>query len=309
MQRALEQNAVVFADGTDADVIALAEDPLEVAVQIFHVRAGRIRGERGWVADRFEEGGTGELVEQFLLQLYAEPTPTDADAVPREILVPVLPDSLDSLPSCSASAAAPREHPGAAAGRQADADGDRRPERRPGPGPAQDHPGQRPLHPQPGAGGDPGGARAAQRAAADRVLDISNLQGTEVVASMVVFEDGLPRKGEYRRFVIRGVDGQNDVAAMHEVITRRFRRLLDERPAARAPGEAGGEEGPLLVDPVDRRAAQVRLRARRWSWSTAVRRRWPRPQRRWTSWASTTSRCAGWPSGWRRSGCPAWTSR
>src|SRR3712207_9401795 len=59
--------------------------------------------------------------------------------------------------------------------------------------------------------------------------DISNLQGTEVVASMVVFEDGLARKSEYRRFVIRSVDGQNDVAAMHEVITRRFRRLLDDR--------------------------------------------------------------------------------
>ena len=59
--------------------------------------------------------------------------------------------------------------------------------------------------------------------------DVSNLQGTEVVGSMVVFEDGLPRKSEYRRFVIRGVDGQNDVASMHEVITRRFRRYLDER--------------------------------------------------------------------------------
>ena len=72
-------------------MIALAEDPLEVAVQIFHVRGGRVRGERGWVADRFDEGGTGELVEQFLLQLYADvdpPTP-DRDAVPREILVPV----------------------------------------------------------------------------------------------------------------------------------------------------------------------------------------------------------------------------
>ena len=62
-------------------------------------------------------------------------------------------------------------------------------------------------------------------------FDISNLQGTEVVASMVVFEDGLPRKSEYRRFVIRHVDGQNDVAAMHEVITRRFRRLIDDRAA------------------------------------------------------------------------------
>jgi excinuclease ABC subunit C len=77
-------------------------------------------------------------------------------------------------------------------------------------------------------------------------FDISNLQGTEVVASMVVFEDGLPRKSEYRRFIIRGIDGQNDVAAMHEVITRRFRRLLDDRsPSGRDPSE-----GPLLIDPV-----------------------------------------------------------
>ena len=82
--------------------------------------------------------------------------------------------------------------------------------------------------------------------------DVSNLQGTEVVASMVVFEDGLPRKSEYRRFVIRGVDGQNDVASMHEVITRRFRRMLDERMDA--PELPGGEidrgrPGPMLVDP------------------------------------------------------------
>src|SRR5207247_4981080 len=69
--------------------------------------------------------------------------------------------------------------------------------------------------------------------------DISNLQGTEVVASMVVFEDGLARKSEYRRFVIRGVDGQNDVASMHEVITRRFRRLLDEQARSELkPGSA-----------------------------------------------------------------------
>ena len=68
---------------------------------------------------------------------------------------------------------------------------------------------------------------------------------------MVVFEDGLARKSEYRRFVIRGVDGQNDVASMHEVITRRFRRLLDEQAQVRAPtsGPATTESGPMLVDP------------------------------------------------------------
>jgi excinuclease ABC subunit C len=85
--------------------------------------------------------------------------------------------------------------------------------------------------------------------------DISNLQGTEVVGSMVVFEDGLPRKSEYRRFVIRQVEGQNDVAAMHEVITRRFRRLIDDRAAMTnqaangLSADSGDDEGPLLVDP------------------------------------------------------------
>ena len=77
-------------------------------------------------------------------------------------------------------------------------------------------------------------------------FDISNLQGTEVVASMVVFEDGLPRKSEYRRFVIRHVEGQNDVAAMHEVITRRFRRLIDDR----VPADRDSAAGPMLIDPV-----------------------------------------------------------
>ena len=61
---------------------------------------------------------------------------------------------------------------------------------------------------------------------------------------MVVFEDGLPRKSEYRRFVIRGVDGQNDVAAMHEVITRRFRRLIDDRTRWRCQLETVGGPGP-----------------------------------------------------------------
>ncbi len=89
IEKALEKQAVVLGDGTDADVIALAEDPLEVAVQIFYVRGGRVRGQRGWVADRVDEGGTAELVEQFLLQLYAGGD--EDDGVPREILVPALP--------------------------------------------------------------------------------------------------------------------------------------------------------------------------------------------------------------------------
>ena len=253
LQRALERNAVVFADGTDADVIALAEDPLEVAVQIFHVRAGRIRGERGWVADRFDEGGTAELVEQFLLQLYAEPDAGADDprnAVPREILVPQLPESLESLTDLLS------ERRGSHVSIRVPQRGDKATLMETV---ARNATQALVRHKT---------TRASDLSTRNRALeeiqealelpsaplriecfDISNLQGTEVVASMVVFEDGLARKSEYRRFVIRGVDGQNDVAAMHEVITRRFRRMLDERRSLEAPGEPGGEEGPLLVDP------------------------------------------------------------
>src|SRR5690349_4250010 len=91
LNRALEKQAVVLGDGTDADVIAFAEDPLELAVQVFYVRGGRIRGQRGWVADMTDDGGTPELVQDFLLQLYAG----DPESIPREILVPALPPDVD----------------------------------------------------------------------------------------------------------------------------------------------------------------------------------------------------------------------
>ena len=129
IEKALEKQAVVLGDGTDADVIALAEDPLEVAVQIFYVRGGRIRGQRGWVADRVEEGGTPELVEDFLLQLYAGAD--DRRRIPREILVPALPPDADDVRGAAQRAAGePGADPGAAARRQEDAPGDRRPQRR-----------------------------------------------------------------------------------------------------------------------------------------------------------------------------------
>jgi excinuclease ABC subunit C len=260
IEKALEKQAVVLSDGTDADVIALAEDPLEVAVQIFYVRGGRIRGQRGWVADRGgllersegkptrgsagEEGGTAELVEQFLLQLYAG---ADDDGVPREILVPALPPEHEVFEELLS------ERRGSRVRIRVPQRGDKRTLQET----VTRNAGQALMMHKTKRGTDLTARNQAleeiqQALGLDEAplriecYDISNLQGTEVVAGMVVFEDGLPRKSEYRRFIIKGVEGQNDVASMHEVITRRFRRLLDEQ--ARST-EVDTESGPMLVDP------------------------------------------------------------
>ena len=166
LRRAMEKQAVVLGDGTDADVVAFAEDELEAAVQVFHVRGGRVRGQRGWVIDKVEPTDTARLVERFLTQFYGEQAALAESAddagqpVPREILVPELPPEADALaewlcrPARRAGAAA-----GAAARRQAGAGRDRRAQRGGGVRPAQAAPRRRPDRPLGGAAGDPGRAR------------------------------------------------------------------------------------------------------------------------------------------------------
>ena len=106
LRRALEKQTVVFGDGTDADVVAFADDDLEAAVQVFHVRGGRVRGQRGWIVEKSgEPGGSdeGQLVEQFLTQFYGDQAELEGSAdealnpVPRQVLVPCLPDNADEL--------------------------------------------------------------------------------------------------------------------------------------------------------------------------------------------------------------------
>lgn len=226
LQRVLEKQTVVLKDGTDADVLGFVDDPLEIAVQIFSVRGGRVRGQRGWVAEKADEAEFPELVQRALMTLYQDAAPS---AVPREVLVPAVPADADVVTSLLS------ERRGGPVTIRVPQRGDKRALMQ-----TVEQNAKQSLmrHKMKRTSDLTARSQALEeiQAALDletaplrmECYDISNLGATETVASMVVFEDGLPRKSEYRRFTIRN-EGQSDVAAMHEVITRRFTALLKAR--------------------------------------------------------------------------------
>ncbi|MGY3261065.1 excinuclease ABC subunit UvrC [Frigoribacterium sp. 2355] len=233
LEAVLDKSAVVLRDSVDLDLYALAEDELAAAVQLFTVRGGRIRGSRGWVVDKEIDISTGDLVEQVLQGIY-----TAGAELPREIVVTETPDDNDALESVLSTLR--------------------------GRGRVQIHTAQR---------GEKANLmqtatlnaqqslmlyktrRSADFATRSTALadiqealgmsdaplrmecyDVSHLSGTNIVASMVVFEDGLPRKDQYRRFNIpRSTD---DTESIYQTLSRRLSRLDDEL----APVEEVGEQ-------------------------------------------------------------------
>ena len=240
---ATERNAIVLGDATDADVIALAADELEVAIQVFHVRHGRVRGERGWVADRADDSSLEELIETFCLQLYADPDLAEiSGGIPREVLLPVRPASGPALADLLADVR----------GSRVTVTVPQRGDKRVLMDTVARNAGEALIQHKTKRASDLSTRNRALEELQDALgldspplriecYDISHLQGTEVVGSMVVFEDGLARKSEYRRFIIRTVEGSDDVGSIHEVITRRFRRYLEDQ-------ESLTGEDAVLVD-------------------------------------------------------------
>ncbi|MFE2997516.1 excinuclease ABC subunit UvrC [Nocardia sp. NPDC059246] len=287
LKRALEKQAVVLGTGTDADVIDFAVDELEVAVQIFHVRDGRVRGQRGWVVDKSgdaldlgrsgpeaaagvttegpgpgpiepdvaESGGElAALVEQFLTQFYGEQTAVaqqSGDAqpgavVPREVLVPALPNDHEQVQQWLSDLR------GSAVQLRVPQRGDKKALAETVQRNAQEALAQHKLK----RAGDLTARSAALQELQDALdldsaplriecVDISHVQGTDVVASLVVFEDGLARKSEYRHYAIKEAAGEgrsDDVGSIAEVTRRRFGKLRRDLDAAEAAELESGSD-------------------------------------------------------------------
>ncbi|BBH67038.1 UvrABC system protein C [Actinoplanes sp. OR16] len=247
LRRAMEKQTVVLGDGTDADVVAFAEDPLEAAVQVFHVRDGRVRGQRGWVVEKVEDLTTGDLVHHFCTQMYGDES-GEAD-VPRELLVPALPDDADALADWLS------QRRGSRVSLRVAQRGDKKALAETVARNAAESLQRHKLR----RAGDLTTRNKALEEIAEALgldsaplriecFDVSQIQGTDVVASMVVFEDGLARKSEYRKFAVRGAT--DDLSAMSEVMRRRFARFKAQEGA---DGPRDLPESDLADDAADDR--------------------------------------------------------
>ncbi|HEY5244085.1 MAG TPA: excinuclease ABC subunit UvrC, partial [Acidimicrobiales bacterium] len=250
VRKAAETQQMVSERPEDFDVVGTAEDELEAAVQVFHVRRGRVVGRVGFVADKVEDLTAGQLLDRVVEQLYG----TAGADVPRRILLPAEPESAAALATWLAGVrhgpvdlAVPQRGTKRAlqemVTRNAAEDLARHRMRR-----AADHNSR-------------SKALTELQAALDLPIaplriecyDMSHLQGTDYVGSMVVFEDGLAKKSDYRRFKVKTVAGNDDYAAMEEVLTRRLTALLEERAErdAERDGAAGSLDAPDTLDTVD----------------------------------------------------------
>ena len=255
VQRAVAKQQMVAERSEDLDVVGIADDDLEAAVQVFFVRKGRVVGRKGFILDKVEDLSPGGLVDRILESLYGDEPPT---GIPKQVLVPCLPEDvgtyeewLEHLRGSKVQIRVPQR-------------GDKRDLHETVTNNAREEFLRHRLR------------RASDHNARSRALtelqdllglpeaplriecyDMAHLQGTDYVGSMVVLEDGLPNKREYRRFKVKEVPGNDDYAAMEEVLTRRLSAYLAERDEPLDELDAGVRARPkrfqyppqlLLVD-------------------------------------------------------------
>ncbi|MGO2111797.1 MAG: excinuclease ABC subunit UvrC [Pseudoclavibacter sp.] len=242
----LQKSAVVLPDSTDLDVFAITTDELAAAVQLFTVRGGRIRGVRGWVLDTELDLDDGTLIQQSMQQVYGGTNGSGGDRPPAEVIVPTLPDDAEPLQEWLAQ--------------QRGARVTLRTAKR---GPKADLLQTATINAAEALGRyklkrtADYAARADALAELQRALeleeaplriecfDVSHLQGTGIVGSMVVFEDGLPRKPHYRRFNI--AESRDDTDSIYQVLTRRLAHLAASEAETDADGDGTGRGAPDAV--------------------------------------------------------------
>jgi excinuclease ABC subunit C len=247
VRKAIERQQMVAERNEDLDVIGIAEDDLEAAVQVFFVRKGRVVGRKGFVLDKVEDVAPGELVGDVLEGIYDDPPL----GVPKAVLVPtelddpeLYVDWLTLLRGSRVDIRVPqrgaKRELQATVTRNASEEFTRHRLRR-----ASDHNARaKALNELQDALGLPEAPLRIE------CYDMSHIQGTDYVGSMVVMEDGLPKKSDYRRFKVKTVPGNDDFAAMEEVLTRRLTAYIDERalPVGERSGRFSYPPQLLLVD-------------------------------------------------------------
>jgi excinuclease ABC subunit C len=247
VHKAIEKQQMVADRSEDFDVLGVADDELEAAVQVFFVRKGRVVGRKGFIVDKVEDLTAHELVANVVEQLYDDPP----QGIPKAVLVPVAIDDpelyeewLTSLRGSKVTVRVP--HRGEKRELQETVTRNAREEfvrhrlRR-----AADHNSRaKALNELQDHLGLPEAPLRIE------CYDMSHIQGSDYVGSMVVMEDGLPKKSEYRRFKIKGDQGNDDFAAMEQVLTRRLTAYLAERrrPPSEVPGKFSYPPQLLLVD-------------------------------------------------------------
>ena len=252
LQKVLDKSAVVLSVSADCDVFALVTEELEASVQVFHVRQGRIRGQRGWIIERSDDHTPAELTTDYLRQAYSG---LDPEAIPKEILVDTLPADLDSLESWL------RQLRGSRVTVRVPERGEKKAVLETVTKNAKEALVQHKLKRSSDLTTRSQALKEIQEhlglpEAPLRIecIDISHTQGSNVVASLVVFEDGMAKKRDYRHFAIHGEAAADDTASMYDVVSRRFSRYL-EQMGADEPDERFGYRPSLLV--VDGAGPQV----------------------------------------------------